>query len=224
MAAAACVLCVAAAQPHSWHSVWLKSHCLLLFAAFLIVEAEKPHWWPSPCKVVQCLHVGLRLAPSCRQKLTPESIKHETVSPSGVMWCWDYFRITFFLSRPTNHTVRFHQLCCTHHSPHAVLGLHGLRLQAAARSFTPLCGPWTHTSTHFVNTSRGDRGQRGSEVPWCWRSGRIILTADHCFSVTGASHRPDSTKEWQESIIWSAIIGRSATVTMATTDRRSPLS
>lgn len=41
MAAAACVLCAAAAWPHSWHSVWLKSHCLLLFAAFLTVRSRE---------------------------------------------------------------------------------------------------------------------------------------------------------------------------------------
>lgn len=35
--------------------------------------------------------------------------------------------------------------------------------------------------------------------------------ASKYFSVTGASQRPDSAKEWQESSIWSSITGRSAT-------------
>lgn len=40
--------------------------------------------------------------------------------------------------------------------------------------------------------------------------------------VTGASCRPDSTKEWQESTIWSSIIGKSATISMVTTDKPKP--
>lgn len=40
-------LCVCS---HIHDSVWLKSQCLLLFAAFFIVAAEKPQWQLLPCK------------------------------------------------------------------------------------------------------------------------------------------------------------------------------
>lgn len=75
------VFCVCACGVATFKTlcVWLKSQCLLLFAAFFIVAAEKPQWSLLPWKQTRQPQIGLCSVQFCKWRLAWARIRLETV-------------------------------------------------------------------------------------------------------------------------------------------------